>query len=63
MVTKLGFKFRSQSDSHAVYIHRDGRKTTVSVHPQDTIGIGLLTKIVKKDLEISKEDFIKLLKK
>lgn len=58
----LGFKFRSQSGSHAVYVHSDGRKTTISVHPSETIGVGLLTKIIKKDLGITKEEFTKLLK-
>ena len=55
---QLGFKFRSQSGSHAVYIHTDGRRTTVPIHSNQTIGIGLLTKIIKKDLRISKEEFI-----
>jgi predicted RNA binding protein YcfA (HicA-like mRNA interferase family) len=63
VVLKLGFEFRDQSGSHAVYTHSDGRRTTVPIHPTDTIGIGLLTKIIKKDLRISKEEFIELLKK
>lgn len=62
VVTKLGFKFRDQSGSHAVYVHPDSRRTTISVHPTQTIGIGLLTKIIKKDLGITKEEFIRLLK-
>ena len=59
---KLGFKFRDQSGSHAVYVHLDGRRTTIPIHPTQTIGIGLLTKIIKKDLQISRNEFIKLLK-
>lgn len=62
VATKLDFTFRDQSGSHAVYVHSDGRRVTIPVHPSDTIGIGLLTKIIKRDLEITKEDFIKLLK-
>ena len=62
VVSKLGFKFRDQSGSHAVYVHPDGRKTTISVHPSETIGIGLLTKIIKKDLQIAKEEFISILR-
>ena len=62
VVEKLGFTFRDQSGSHAVYIHKDGRRTTISVHPSNTIGTGLLTKIIKKDLQISRNDFLKLLK-
>ena len=62
VATKLGFIFRSQTGSHAVYIHPDGRKTTISVHPVETIGVGLLTKIIRKDFKITKEEFRKLLK-
>lgn len=62
VVLKLGFQFRDQSGSHAVYVHSDGRRTTIPIHPSDTLGIGLLTKIIKKDLEITKDEFIKLLK-
>lgn len=59
---KLGFKFRDQSGSHAVYTHSDGRRVTIPIHPADIIGIGLLTKIIKKDLKITKEEFVKFLK-
>lgn len=62
VVIKLGFKFRDQSGSHAVYMHPDGRRTTIPIHPTQTIGIGLLIKIIKKDPQISKNEFIKLLK-
>ena len=62
VVSKLGFKFRDQSGSHAVYVHPDGRRTTISVHPKETIGIGLLTKIIKKDLQITKEEFVRVLR-
>lgn len=62
IVKKLGFSLRGQSGSHTVWIHPDGRKTTISIHPAETIGIGLLTKIIKKDIKITKEEFIKLLK-
>lgn len=62
VVTKLGFVFRDQSGSHAVYAHPDGRRTTIPIHPAQTIGIGLLTKIIKKDLQISRSEFIRLLK-
>ena len=63
VIQKLGFIFRDQSGSHAVYVHSDGRKTTIPVHPSETIGVGLVTKIIKKDLQISREKFIHLLKK
>jgi len=62
VVSNLGFSLRGQSGSHAVYIHSDGRRVTIPVHPSQTIGIGLLTKIIKKDLQITKEQFIEQLK-
>lgn len=62
VVGKLGFAFRDQSGSHAVYVHSDGRRTTVPIHPTEILGVGLLTKIIKKDLQISKKEFVRLLK-
>ncbi len=62
VVIKLGFRFRAQSGSHAVYVHPDGRKTTIPIHPRQELGAGLLTKILKKDLHLSKDAFIKMLK-
>ena len=59
----MGFQLRDQSGSHAVYVHPDGRKTTIPIHPTQDIGVGLLTKITKKDLQMTREDFIKMLKK
>lgn len=63
VVRKVGFQLRDQSGSHAVYIHTDGRKTTIPIHPAEDIGVGLLTKIIKKDLQITKKEFIQLLRK
>lgn len=62
VVLKLGFKLRAQSGSHAVYIHLDGRRTSIPIHPTQVIGVGLFTKIIKKDLKVSKKEFIKILK-
>lgn len=61
ILLKLGFILRSQKGSHAVYIHLDGRRTTIPIHPAQTLGVGLLTKIIKKDLEITPEEFLKLI--
>lgn len=63
VVLKMGFRLRDQSGSHAVYVHPDGRKTTIPIHPAQDIGVGLLTKIIRKDLQMTREDFIKILKK
>ena len=62
VVEKLGFIFDHQTGSHMVYKHPDGRKTTIPHHSREEIGPGLLTKIIKHDLKITREDFLKLVK-
>ena len=57
IIEKMGFEFSHQTGSHLVYKHPDGRRTTIQVHSGEEIGPGLLAKIVKKDLQISKEEF------
>ena len=41
--------------------HPDGRTTVIPNHPGEDISRGLLNKIIKKDLQISREEFEKLL--
>ncbi|MBU2496519.1 MAG: type II toxin-antitoxin system HicA family toxin [Nanoarchaeota archaeon] len=60
IVEKLGFKFIRQTGSHVVYEHIDGRKTVIPIHAGQEIGPGLLNKIIKKDLKIRREEFLKL---
>lgn len=45
--------------SHMVYKHPDGRRTTIPHHSREEIGPGLLNKIIKKDLGISREEFFR----
>jgi len=60
---KLGFlRTRKSKGGHIRYVHPDGRKTTVPFHSGRTIPKGLLVKIIKIDLEMSTEDFIKSIK-
>lgn len=59
----MGFQnTRKSKGSHFRYIHSDGRKTTVPVHKGRTISRGLLRKIIR-DIELSPEEFIALIKK
>jgi len=63
VLERLGFKHRKfKATSHRRYVHSDGRKTTIPVHPGQDIGRGLLRKILK-DIEISPEEFRELLKR
>ncbi len=62
LIAKLGFVFDHQTGSHMVFKHTDGRRTTIPHHANEEIGPGLLTKIIKEDLRITREDFFNLLK-
>ena len=59
ILNKLGFKFIRQEGSHMFFKHTDGRTTIVPNHPGEEIDRGLLNKIVKKDLQITREEFLK----
>lgn len=56
---KIGFKFKHHRRSHMIYEHEDGRKTTIPHHAGEEIGPGLLNKIIKKDLQITRDEFMK----
>lgn len=59
ILEKLGFKFQRQHGSHMFFEHPDGRTTIIPNHPKDDIDRGLLNKIVKKDLNMTREEFMK----
>ena len=55
----LGFELKRQRGSHMFFEHVDGRTTVIPNHPGEDIDRGLLNKIIKKDLQMSVEDFLK----
>jgi predicted RNA binding protein YcfA (HicA-like mRNA interferase family) len=57
---RAGFEVIRVKGSHHRLKHHDGRITTVPVHAGDTIGSGLLGKILK-DCELSEDELKKLL--
>ena len=61
-IKKYGFSFYRQKGSHQVWKHRDGRWTTIPIHPGENIGRGLFRKILR-DLEMSPKEFIQLFRK
>jgi len=61
ILAKIGFKVVRQEGSHMFLRHEDGRTTTVPNHPGEKLDRGLLNKIIKKDIKISREEFEKLL--
>ena len=42
-----------------IYKHPDGRKVTIPHHAGEEIGPGLLNKIIKHDLQITRDEFLK----
>lgn len=61
-IEKLGFEFKRQKGSHMFFSHSDGRTTVIPNHPGEDLDRGLLNKIVKQDLQISRDEFLKYVK-
>lgn len=57
ILQKMGFEKIRQEGSHIFMQHPDGRTTVVPNHPGEELDRGLLNKIIKKDLDISREEF------
>jgi predicted RNA binding protein YcfA (HicA-like mRNA interferase family) len=58
---KAGFNPIRQKGSHVFLAHSDGRTTVVPIHKGEEVGRGLLQKIIH-DTELTKEEFLELLK-
>ena len=58
ILERSGFIFSRQNGSHAIFIHKNGRRTTVPVHGKKVLGIGLLRQIMR-DADLSIEDLKK----
>lgn len=58
---KIGFEFKRQKGSHMFFAHPDGRTTIIPNHPTESIDRGLLNKIIKHDLLMEREEFLKYL--
>ena len=59
-LAKAGFSVARVKGSHHFLQHADGRSTVVPVHSGETIGPGLLSKILR-DCELNREQLHKLL--
>ncbi|MDA3938589.1 MAG: type II toxin-antitoxin system HicA family toxin [Spirochaetia bacterium] len=60
ILEKFNFEIVRTKGSHYFLRHSNGRSTTVPVHSNESIGIGLLLQILK-DCEIDKKDFLKMI--
>ncbi|MFW6231120.1 MAG: type II toxin-antitoxin system HicA family toxin [Nanoarchaeota archaeon] len=54
----MGFIFKRQHGSHMFFEHPDGRTTVIPNHPGEDLDRGLMNKIIKQDLNISRERFL-----
>ena len=61
VLEQVGFEVSRTRGSHFFLRHTDGRATSVPVHSGETIGPGLLSKIMR-DTKISRTDLEQLLK-
>ena len=59
ILQKIGFQRIRQEGSHVFMQHPDGRTTVIPNHPGEDIDRGLLNKILKKDVGIEREEFMK----
>lgn len=57
---RAGFGIARTKGSHHFLQHADGRRTVVPVHAGETIGPGLLSKVLK-DVEMEPEEFARWL--
>lgn len=62
LLKKGGFTVERQRGSHVFLKHNDGRATVVPVHSGETIGPGLMSKILR-DVEMTRDDLLKIMKK
>lgn len=61
ILEKLGFKLKRQEGSHMFFENNDGRTTVIPNHGGEDIDRGLLNKIIKHDLKLEREEFLKYL--
>ena len=61
VLSKIGFRIIRQSGSHVFLRHTDGRTTVIPNHPGEKIDRGLLNKILRKDIQILRDEFMDLL--
>ena len=61
IVAKLGYVFLRQKGSHATFANKDGKIIVIPIHSGRKIDRGLLLRIIKKELQMTREEFEKLL--
>ncbi len=57
IIQKMGFEEKRQKSSHKSFYNPDGRVLTIPFHKGKEIPKGLLNKIIKHELKISRKEF------
>ncbi len=60
IIGSLGFLVLRQSGSHVIMKHPDGRITVIPFHKGEVIDRGLLRKIIRDELKISRDEFLEM---
>ena len=60
-IKKIGFIHMRTRGSHLILKHEDGRITCIPHHQGKEIKPGTLNRIIKRELKITREEFLKLL--
>jgi predicted RNA binding protein YcfA (HicA-like mRNA interferase family) len=60
LLLDLGFEYKRQKGSHVFYRHPDGRYTTLPHHGNQVLARPLIRQILR-EIEISPEEFIRLI--
>lgn len=60
-LAKAGFEKTRQRGSHVFLKHQDGRATVVPMHAGETLGPGILSKILR-DTGLSTDEFLGLMR-
>ncbi len=62
IISKLGYEYSHSSGSHMTYVNKeDNHKVTIPNHGFEKLRLGILNKIIKKDLRLSRKNFLKLI--
>ncbi len=61
VLKKLGYELVHVRGSHHIFKNAEGKRITIPIHSGKLIGKGLLLEIIKEDLQLTKEEFYKLL--
>jgi predicted RNA binding protein YcfA (HicA-like mRNA interferase family) len=62
VLNKAGFEKIRQEGSHIFLRHPNGRTTVIPNHPGEQIDRSLMNKIIKKDVGMTRKEFVALLK-